>query len=209
MANPTPNPPQPAPPPVQPPPVQPPPPPAPDPVEDPWLKTERVLIGAAPAVLALTLALPVILLATTSLHNIAGADKKMLALCMSVLFAGIAIVFLARFVRSLESGEPLGIESHWGGLGGGVGGWRISRPIVYLLPAIVFAALTAVAMSSYLPSEKKEEKKPPATDTTKTTASVTTKQGTTTTAGTTQGTTTTQAPASDTTATAQTATKGQ
>lgn len=200
MATPTPQPPpQPAPPPVTPPPVQP---PSPVPPVDPWANIERVLIIAAPWVLVLTLGLTVILLVTANVHDVAGADRKMLALGMSVLFAGITIVFLARFIRSLESGEPLGIESHWGGLGGGVGGWRISRPIVYLLSVITFAALTAVAMSSYLPSEK-EEKNPPATDTTKTTASDTAAQGTT------QGTTTTQAPASDTTTTAETATKGQ
>lgn len=37
------------------------------------------------------------------------------------------------------------MESHWGGLGGGLGGWRISRSATYF---VVMAASTALLVSS-------------------------------------------------------------
>jgi hypothetical protein len=49
--------------------------------------------------------------------------------------------FLFLFVRLLEQGGPPEIETHWGGIGGGLGGWRMSRSLGYLLVAMVLAAL--------------------------------------------------------------------
>jgi hypothetical protein len=45
------------------------------------------------------------------------------------------------FVRSLETEKRLFIESHWGGLGGGLGGWRVSRSLTYLLVTFPLALL--------------------------------------------------------------------
>jgi hypothetical protein len=37
--------------------------------------------------------------------------------------------------------EPPRIDTHWGGFGGGLGGWTISRAIIYLIVAVVFGTL--------------------------------------------------------------------
>ena len=74
----------------------------------------------------------------------------------SVASAGIAAIaatFLARFVQLVESGDPPSIQRHWGGVGGGVSGWRMSISIVYLGGAMFFAMLaTAVAAIDTLES---------------------------------------------------------
>jgi hypothetical protein len=51
------------------------------------------------------------------------------------------------FIRSLDANERLAIESHWGGLGGGLGGWRISRPLIFLVVSAVTFALMVSAMT--------------------------------------------------------------
>ncbi len=114
-----------------------------------WEQVERWSLYAVAASLAFTLVIPLALLVTERLHRVAHADEKMVALGLGVLFASITLMFLTRFIRSLEGGESLGVESHWGGLGGGVGGWRVSRPVGYLFCVMTFGALTAVAVSRY------------------------------------------------------------
>lgn len=56
-------------------------------------------------------------------------------------FAGLAIWFFTRFADSIQVDGAPHIESHWGGLGGGVGGWRVSTSLVYLGGAIVFGII--------------------------------------------------------------------
>lgn len=41
-----------------------------------------------------------------------------------------------RLVAAVRADEPIGISSHWGGLGGGAGGWRLSPALVSLLGAV-------------------------------------------------------------------------
>jgi hypothetical protein len=56
-------------------------------------------------------------------------------------FAGLAVWFFTRFADSIQIDGAPHIESHWGGLGGGVGGWRISTSLVYLTGAIAFGII--------------------------------------------------------------------
>jgi hypothetical protein len=167
--------------------------------KNPWEEVERALVRTIPAILVITLILTVGLLVTQRLHGLVRADEKMLILGVSVLFASVALVFLTRLIRSLEDGELLGIESHWGGLGGGVGGWRISMPVAYFIGVATFAALAAVAVSHY---------STPDVATTSTTSATST-TGTTSTSGTTSTTpaTRTTGPAG-TTSTSATNTQG-
>jgi hypothetical protein len=125
--------------------------------------SERAAIILAIIGLGFTLVVPVILLVTQQFHRVERADERAVSLGLTVLFASIAWMFLLRLAGSLDRGESLGIESHWGGLGGGVGGFRISRPVVYLFCAITFGALAAAAVSRYptpvveeMPVEKEE-----------------------------------------------------
>ncbi|MEX2283837.1 MAG: hypothetical protein WEE89_15235 [Gemmatimonadota bacterium] len=69
--------------------------------------------------------------------------------------AGIfALLFLAT-VRY----EPPVIETHWGGFGGGLGGWRISASAIYLLVAMILVGMMTVSM---IP-RKTDSKEPPNT----------------------------------------------
>jgi hypothetical protein len=58
--------------------------------------------------------------------------------------------FRGRGLRSLEHGDGFAVESHWGGLGGGLGGWRVSRPLMFLIGALACAGLTFAVASPYL-----------------------------------------------------------
>lgn len=63
------------------------------------------------------------------------------------ILAVATLFFLFLFVRMVERGAPPQVESHWGGIGGGVGGWRISSSLTYLLAAVTFGVLFAVFVS--------------------------------------------------------------
>ena len=60
------------------------------------------------------------------------------------LLALFTVVFLFLFIRTLERGGTPQFESHWGGIGGGLSGWRVSTSLTYLAGAFVFGLLFAV-----------------------------------------------------------------
>ena len=49
------------------------------------------------------------------------------------------------FVRLVGDGVPVSIESHWGGIGGGIGGWSLSPSMAYLAASLLFASVSAGA----------------------------------------------------------------
>jgi hypothetical protein len=54
----------------------------------------------------------------------------------------------ALFLHNLEAVDGrLEISSHWGGLGGGLGGWRVSKSVTYLLAATGLVALLTTVVS--------------------------------------------------------------
>ena len=57
-----------------------------------------------------------------------------------LIFALAAIRFFMGFLAQLRKGDRLQIVSHWGGLGGGLGGWGISNAFAFLLGAILFTS---------------------------------------------------------------------
>jgi hypothetical protein len=52
------------------------------------------------------------------------------------------------FVRGIEHDGHLSFESHWGGLGGGLGGWRISSSVVFLLTTAILLAAFLYAVDA-------------------------------------------------------------
>ncbi|MEL6344270.1 MAG: hypothetical protein AAFV53_14220 [Myxococcota bacterium] len=57
-----------------------------------------------------------------------------LTAALLVFFALTAVVFLIGFLRAcLIDGEWPSVEGHWGGLGGGATGWRLSPSLIWLL----------------------------------------------------------------------------
>jgi hypothetical protein len=57
---------------------------------------------------------------------------------------GVTAVLLGLFIFLLVRGESVYLETHWGGLGGGLGGWRVSPALAALLGAIAFASLSVM-----------------------------------------------------------------
>ena len=60
-----------------------------------------------------------------------------------VVLAWLTLLFSMRLARALDEGDRPGVESAWSGLGGGFGGWRLTRSAIFLLAALAFALLLA------------------------------------------------------------------
>jgi hypothetical protein len=72
-----------------------------------------------------------------------------------LFFFGIVLVMLLWvFGRSLRSGDGVAIESHWGGLGGGIAGWRVSAPLIYLLGIVFLLGVSATLAWRIFPPPK-------------------------------------------------------
>ncbi|WP_125486418.1 hypothetical protein [Edaphobacter aggregans] len=52
------------------------------------------------------------------------------------------------FLENLLRGGRLDVESNWGGLGGGLSGWRVSGPLAFLFLSIGLFALLVAAISN-------------------------------------------------------------
>ena len=61
-----------------------------------------------------------------------------------VLLGVGTFILLVLFVQRLQRGGAPQIETHWGGIGGGLGGWRMSASLGYLIIATVLAVLFVV-----------------------------------------------------------------
>ncbi len=59
------------------------------------------------------------------------------------VFSVTTVVTLLMTIDALRF-EPLELQSSWGGLGGGLGGWRLSRSAVLLLVSVAFAGAAVV-----------------------------------------------------------------
>lgn len=68
-----------------------------------------------------------------------------------------AVLFLVLFVMESRR-RTLGWESHWGGFGGGLGGFRIEMGVLYLLAALGFSAMLTIISVQYLPKPPANEK---------------------------------------------------
>jgi hypothetical protein len=75
-----------------------------------------------------------------SKHEISALEAALLAVP-----GGLALWFSWTFVRSMALDGPPQIESNWGGIGGGIGGWRFSDSLVYVLCALTFGVCTSFA----------------------------------------------------------------
>jgi hypothetical protein len=81
------------------------------------------------------------------------ADPAMLRWIGALVLLVVMLLLLREFVRAVRY-EPPRIESHWGGIGGGLGGWHISPSLAYLVAAIAFGAM----FTTILPPAKGDSK---------------------------------------------------
>jgi hypothetical protein len=81
---------------------------------------------------------------TTLAGPVADAPLNLEAMTLAVAFL-IAVAASAWFLRTIRK-QPIEIETNWGGLGGGGGGWRASDSLVAVV-AMVLAWLLLGALS--------------------------------------------------------------
>jgi uncharacterized membrane protein YidH (DUF202 family) len=65
---------------------------------------------------------------------------------VAVLSGSAAIACTWQVVRGLEAGQGFAVESHWGGLGGGLGGWRATSLTTATLLALLLGTVTVLAV---------------------------------------------------------------
>jgi hypothetical protein len=71
-----------------------------------------------------------------------------LLLLFSFVSLAPVILFTNLLVQALKGAERVGVESRWGGIGGGGGGWGLTRPATWLLLALFFVTLSGVLISA-------------------------------------------------------------
>lgn len=103
------------------------------------------VLAGTPQAIAASPAAPV---SATVAHDVADTVARLdfwHAATLGVLGCG-TLLFGLLFLSALQQQGPLWFESHSGGLGGSVGGWRMSASVGYLAAAILFAALFGALM---------------------------------------------------------------
>jgi hypothetical protein len=69
---------------------------------------------------------------------------------VEMLVLALAVGCSALFYSRVRSGEAISASAHWGGLGGGTGGWRVTTALVSLVVALFLWALAgALAVYSF------------------------------------------------------------
>lgn len=68
-----------------------------------------------------------------------------------ILILTFLTVSITQFLERVRNGGRVHVESHWGGLGGGLSGWRISGALLFLLLSIGLLVLLGLAAGSETP----------------------------------------------------------
>jgi hypothetical protein len=63
-----------------------------------------------------------------------------------ILTVSLTVWFLNLFLQAVSLDGPPHFETNWGGLGGGLGGWRASTSLIYLLCCLVSGTLIFAAL---------------------------------------------------------------
>jgi hypothetical protein len=66
--------------------------------------------------------------------------RTVVGLLVLAVFGSVTVLAVVRFMVTMRY-EAVEIQSHWGGFGGGIGGWRLSNPLAYLIVAVAFGGL--------------------------------------------------------------------
>ena len=78
-----------------------------------------------------------------------------LGIFLAVLIIRVFVLFLKEMVGSEGNPRPgVWIEANWGGLGGGLSGWRASNAIIYLLLISLLLGSLCLAVVSLAPAKK-------------------------------------------------------
>lgn len=91
------------------------------------------------------LAVPVAALAVLVLVAVDAGAIEVLQAALLLVCGSLALTAGAYALAALREGDAVELSSHWGGLGGGLGGWRLSPVATMLLLTLIFLG-TAVAV---------------------------------------------------------------
>jgi hypothetical protein len=124
--------------PVPPPPPPPPPPPStlPPPPGDAQVSSDPVLFALMMAV-ALSGALLIV--------GVAQREVRPLPATLVFIFGTLTLFTGYQVLRGLARGDAIEVNTHWGGLGGALGGWKLSAMATTLLFALILFGLTLAA----------------------------------------------------------------
>jgi hypothetical protein len=81
--------------------------------------------------------------------NLLGYIFGQLSLVQAILlwlFSSLTYRFGLQLLEKLKKGDSISVENHWGGLGGSLGGWRISTSLVLLILTLAFGLLTIMSV---------------------------------------------------------------
>ncbi len=86
----------------------------------------------------------ILLLVTAVMGRINPISAALIIICGTLaLFAGMHVV------EGLARGETIEVNSHWGGLGGSMGGWRLSPLATMLIVALILLGATLAASGAF------------------------------------------------------------
>jgi hypothetical protein len=109
----------------------------------------------------LTLAAGLALIVLTTLAAVGGYVNA--AAAALIVVGGVStILAAAHAAEAVRREEGISFETHWGGLGGGLGGWRISPAAALSLLTLVLASSTVAAALIDVPKPKKDPAAAPA-----------------------------------------------
>ena len=92
----------------------------------------------------------VVFLAFLAVSYLEGAISAERAALLS-LTGGLVVTLLLRLLCELNDGQSVGVDSHWGGLGGGLGGWRLTTPSVLLVALLTVVSVVAILVFELAP----------------------------------------------------------
>jgi hypothetical protein len=84
-------------------------------------------------------------------------------LTVPIFLAWLIYEVFERFIDEMKASETnprpgVWLEANWGGLGGGLSGWRVSNALIYLfLLSLLLGCLSLAVFSVYSTTEKKEQ----------------------------------------------------
>ena len=76
-----------------------------------------------------------------------GVTSSELLLLFSLVSLVPIVLFANQTFQALKGTERVGVESRWGGIGGGGGGWGLTRPATWAALTVFFALLTMVLIT--------------------------------------------------------------
>jgi len=119
-----------------------------------WLTARVVWLARSIKMVPPWTVVAVICLAIVGLVGALAQSIDFIQAMLILLLGSAALVAMAQVIDRLQRGESIELQSHWGGLGGAIGGWRLSPVTSLLLLALI---LTGSAIGVGVGGGKKGE----------------------------------------------------